>query len=86
MIGSVAAGILAAAIVSLPPLIQGKAPSVSSPVLLLGVACHALGARINTTRSIPIGLYWTSGAPVEKGAYVLFCPPPHFNEGVFEVA
>ena len=23
---------------------------------------------------------------MEKGAYVLFCPPPHFNEGVFELA
>jgi conjugative transfer signal peptidase TraF len=44
-------------------------------ILLLGLACHAAGARINTTRSIPIGLYWTSSAPAEKGAYVLFCPP-----------
>jgi conjugative transfer signal peptidase TraF len=42
------------------------------------VACavvYAAGARINTTKSIPIGLYWTSNAPVEKGAYVMFCPP-----------
>lgn len=44
-------------------------------ILLLGVACYAAGARINTTRSIPVGLYWTSSAPVAKGAYVLFCPP-----------
>lgn len=36
---------------------------------------YAAGARINTTKSIPVGLYWTSGAAVEKGAYVLFCPP-----------
>ncbi|HHC7370541.1 TPA: conjugative transfer signal peptidase TraF [Vibrio parahaemolyticus] len=36
---------------------------------------YAAGARINTTRSIPVGLYWTTDAPVEKGAYVLFCPP-----------
>ena len=36
----------------------------------------ATGARINTTKSIPIGLYWTPRAPVEKGAYVLLCPPP----------
>jgi conjugative transfer signal peptidase TraF len=35
----------------------------------------AAGARINTTKSIPVGLYWTSSAPVEKGAYVMFCPP-----------
>ena len=44
-------------------------------LLLLGVACYAVGARINTTKSIPVGLYWTSGKPVEKGAYVFFCPP-----------
>jgi conjugative transfer signal peptidase TraF len=55
-------------------------------ILLLGVACHALGARVNTTRSIPVGLYWTSGASVEKGAYVLFCPPSHFQSDVFELA
>jgi hypothetical protein len=40
-----------------------------------GRRCYAAGARINTTKSIPVGLYWTSSAPVEKGAYVLFCPP-----------
>jgi conjugative transfer signal peptidase TraF len=52
-------------------------------VLALGVACYGAGARINTTKSIPIGLYWTSSAPVGKGAYVLFCPP---QVGVFEDA
>jgi len=44
-------------------------------VLLLGAACYALGCRVNTTKSIPVGLYWTSNKPVEKGDYVLFCPP-----------
>lgn len=44
-------------------------------VLVVSAACFAAGARINTTKSIPVGLYWTSGARVEKGAYVLFCPP-----------
>ncbi len=34
------------------------------------------GARVNTTRSIPVGLYRATGAPVTKGAYVFFCPPP----------
>lgn len=52
-------------------------------VLMLGVACYAVGARINTTRSIPVGLYWTSSKSVEKGDYVLFCPPPL---GVFDIA
>jgi conjugative transfer signal peptidase TraF len=44
-------------------------------LLLLGAACQMAGARINTSKSIPVGLYWTTGAPMEKGAYVLFCPP-----------
>jgi len=44
-------------------------------VLMLGATAYALGARINTTRSLPLGLYWTSSTAVEKGAYVLWCPP-----------
>ena len=39
------------------------------------IACGVGGARINTTKSIPVGLYWTSNATVAKGAYVMFCPP-----------
>lgn len=39
-------------------------------------ACFAAGARINTTASFPIGLYWTAaGEPAQKGSLVLFCPP-----------
>jgi conjugative transfer signal peptidase TraF len=51
-------------------------------LLLLGAACQMAGARINTSKSIPVGLYWTTNGPMEKGAYVLFCPPPSgvFNE------
>jgi len=51
-------------------------------LLLLGAACQMAGARINTSKSIPVGLYWTTRTPMEKGAYVLFCPPPSgvFNE------
>lgn len=47
----------------------------SAALLLCGVGCYAVGARVNTTKSIPVGLYWMSSAPVEKGAYVIFCPP-----------
>ena len=52
-------------------------------LLLLGAACQMAGARINTSKSIPVGLYWTTPTPMEKGAYVLFCPPP---SGVFHEA
>jgi conjugative transfer signal peptidase TraF len=41
----------------------------------LGIVCYFIGARVNVSKSIPVGLYWTSNQPVEKGAYVLFCPP-----------
>lgn len=44
-------------------------------VLVLGFLCYAAGARINTTRSIPLGLYWITDEPVTKDAYVIFCPP-----------
>jgi len=46
---------------------------------LLGLA----GARVNTTKSIALGLYWTSDRPMQKGEYVLLCPPP---VGVIEEA
>lgn len=49
---------------------------VGVSVLVLGAVCYAAGARVNTTRSIPVGLYWATRAPIDKGAYVMFCPPP----------
>ncbi len=39
------------------------------------MACYAAGGRINSTRSIPLGLYWLTDAAVTKNAYVIFCPP-----------
>lgn len=55
-------------------------------LLMLGMGCYEAGARINTTRSIPVGLYWTSKKLVEKvdkGDYVFFCPP---KNDVFDMA
>ena len=49
---------------------------VGSAFLALGMACSVAGARINTSRSIPVGLYWLTERPIEKGVYVLLCPPP----------
>lgn len=43
--------------------------------LVIGMACFAAGGRFNSTRSIPLGLYWLTNAPVAKDAYVIFCPP-----------
>jgi len=44
-------------------------------ILALGALAYAAGARVNTSRSIALGLYWTSHQLAAKGAYVLFCPP-----------
>jgi conjugative transfer signal peptidase TraF len=53
-----------------------------SYLALCGIA-YAVGARFNSTRSIPVGLYWETKDPVEKGAYVMFCPP---QREVFDLA
>ncbi|WP_419630526.1 hypothetical protein [Thiolapillus sp.] len=47
-------------------------------LVLAGIA-GSTGIRINTTVSIPRGIYITSGEPVETGAYVIFCPPDYFG-------
>ena len=52
-------------------------------VIVIGAFCFAAGIRVNTSESIPVGIYRTSNEPVEKGDFVLFCPPPSF---VFDMA
>ncbi len=54
-------------------------------VLLLNLmgGLFLLGARINTSGSLPIGLYWIIHKPIEKGDYVIFCPP---NTKLFQQA
>lgn len=53
-----------------------RAVAVLVVVGILGIAASGVmclvGARVNTSKSIPIGLYWTSSAPVTKGKYVIF--------------
>lgn len=44
-------------------------------ILSVGILFGVAGARINTSASIPVGLYWTSNEPVKKGSLVMFCPP-----------
>lgn len=45
-------------------------------VIGIGALCCAAGIRINTSESIPLGIYRICNKPVEKGEFVLFCPPP----------
>ncbi len=58
------------------------------PIVIMGVCfavglvlAHEAGLRLNTTGSIPLGLYLMSNDPIERGAYVLWCPPerPEFD-------
>lgn len=49
---------------------------------LCGVA-YAVGIRLNTTPSIPVGIYRMTDDPIVKGSYVVFCPP---SAPVFELA
>jgi conjugative transfer signal peptidase TraF len=48
---------------------------VLAVVLAVVIGCAAAGARINTTASYPVGLYWEVESPLEKGSMVIFCPP-----------
>ncbi len=43
-------------------------------LVLAGIA-WSIGIRINTTVSIPLGIYITSDEPISTGSYVIFCPP-----------
>ncbi len=54
----------------------GRVAALSGIALLvIVVVCSAAGMRINTSRSIAVGIYWTSAGPVTRGSYVMFCPP-----------
>jgi len=55
----------------------------SAAAFAVGIACYWAGVRVNTTKSIPVGLYRTSSSAIKKGAYVMFCPTP---SGVFDEA
>lgn len=44
-------------------------------LLALGLICHLGGLRVNTSKSIPIGLYHMTDESAGKGKYVIFCPP-----------
>ena len=52
-------------------------------LVTLGCVLHLIGFRINTSSSIPVGLYWMTKRPMAAGEYVIFCPP---NRPVFQEA
>jgi conjugative transfer signal peptidase TraF len=52
-----------------------RALAIAASLLGVGGLLGLAGARVNTSKSIALGLYWTSDRPVRKGEYVLLCPP-----------
>lgn len=42
---------------------------------LLAGGVYVSGGRLNTSKSLELGLYWIVDTPVAAGAYVMFCPP-----------
>lgn len=44
-------------------------------LFVLSILFRIGGIYINTTSSLPVGLYRVVDEPVTKGAYVAFCPP-----------
>jgi len=52
-------------------------------LLANAMALYFAGLRVNSTKSVMLGYYWTVDKPVEKGAYVLVCPP---DTPAFELA
>jgi conjugative transfer signal peptidase TraF len=44
-------------------------------LIALSLVCYLAGLKINTTKSIPVGIYRLTDVPVGKGEYVIFCPP-----------
>ncbi|MCP5246314.1 MAG: conjugative transfer signal peptidase TraF [Burkholderiales bacterium] len=49
--------------------------TLSIVVFVLSIVLRFGGFYINTTPSLPVGLYRIVDEPVSKGAYVAFCPP-----------
>ena len=65
-------------VLELKRLLEGLATAIAiagAAAFTLCFACYVTGTRINTSASIPCGLYWSSSAPAEKGAYEIVCPP-----------
>jgi conjugative transfer signal peptidase TraF len=59
----------------LPFWISRALIGIALSLLIVSVVCFAADLRINTTKSIPVGIYRLTDAPVRKGEYVIFCPP-----------
>lgn len=57
--------------------------TTSASLFVLSIVLHVTGIYINTSASLPIGLYRIVDDHISRGAYVAFCPP---HSDVFEMA
>jgi len=66
--------------------VQRLSPIIAKTSLILLAlfsGLHFAGARFNPSKSVAQGLYWQVDQPIEKGAYVLVCPP---DTDIFKLA
>lgn len=56
-------------------IVAGITLAASIGVGIVAGGIYAAGGRFNTSKSLELGLYWITDAPITKGAYVMFCPP-----------
>ncbi|MBD8829006.1 conjugative transfer signal peptidase TraF [Pseudomonas sp. CFBP 13602] len=56
-------------------VVAGVTLAVSIGTAIVAGGIYAAGGRFNTSKSLALGLYWITDAPVNKGAYVMVCPP-----------
>jgi conjugative transfer signal peptidase TraF len=56
--------------------------SIAAILLLLCGGFFTMGGLVNTSSTIPLGLYWKVDEPLAIGKIVVFCPPnkPEFQE------
>ncbi|HHS8316189.1 TPA: conjugative transfer signal peptidase TraF [Legionella pneumophila] len=56
------------------PLLTKSLAITGLGMLAIAGIGYVAGARINTSKSVPPGLYWITNQPIQKGAFVLVCP------------
>lgn len=59
----------------LAKLVSLWAASTVGALAVISAGAFAVGIRINSTGSIPKGIYIKTGEPLAVGAYVIVCPP-----------
>lgn len=64
-------------------LFQATLIAIGAIIIIYAVLYYLLGMRVNNTRSVARGIYWSVDEVVSRGQYVTFCPP---DTEVFQMA